>query len=64
MPSPGSFAMFAVVNAIVWPGFALAYWYRYQREEERLMNAVTQQSGEQGDSTGRQQEPSGTGGDS
>lgn len=39
MPSPSSFAIFAIVNAIVWPGFALAYWYKYQREEERLMDA-------------------------
>lgn len=42
MPSPSSFAVFAIVNAVVWPGFALAYWYYYQREEERLMDAVNE----------------------
>lgn len=40
LPSPSSFAVFALVNAIVWPGFALAYWFTYQREEERLLDAI------------------------
>lgn len=44
MPSPSSFALFALTNAIVWPGFALAYWHKYQREEERLLDAVDQRS--------------------
>lgn len=63
MPSPGSFAVFALVNAITWPGFALAYWYYYQREEEELLNAVTDQSTDETDSAGVKSE-SNPGGDS
>ena len=51
MPSPSSFALFALVNAITWPGFALAYWYYYQREEEKLLDAVTESSAGEADST-------------
>lgn len=49
MPSPSSFALFALVNAITWPGFALAYWYYYQREEEKLLDAVTERPADEAD---------------
>lgn len=69
MPSPSSFAIFAVVNAVVWPGFALAYWYNYQRKEEKLMDAVNdgptdESKGEEAkiDERDAQAKSSGTGG--
>lgn len=38
MVSPGSFLAFALINATVWPGLSLVYWYRYQRQEESFMD--------------------------
>lgn len=40
MVSPGSFLAFALVNAIVWPGLSVAYWYCYQRQEEGFMDEI------------------------
>jgi hypothetical protein len=64
MPSPSSFAVFAVVNAVTWPGFALAYWYFYQREEEKLLDAIGEETTETADSTEVERETPGIGGDS
>jgi len=42
--TPGGYLAFMVVNAVVWPGFALAYWYLVQREEESLMEAMAKEA--------------------
>lgn len=52
MLSPSSFAVFAIVNAVTWPGFALVYWFYYQRKEEELLDAAMDQSTNEMDSGG------------
>lgn len=39
--TPDTYLAFMIVNAVVWPGFSLAYWYLVQREEESLMEAMS-----------------------
>lgn len=41
MPSPSSFLAFTVINFIVWPGFALAYYYLFQRADEDRIEAMS-----------------------
>jgi hypothetical protein len=64
MPSPTSFAVFALVNAIVWPGFALAYWFTYQREEERLLDAIGRGETEEENASKAHKDAPSIGGDS
>lgn len=40
--TPQTWLAFMVVNAIVWPGFSLAWWYFVQREEESMMEAMAE----------------------
>lgn len=40
--TPETYLAFMVVNAIVWPGFSLAWWYLVQREEETMMEAMAE----------------------
>lgn len=40
MVAPGEFLAFIAVNFIVWPGFALLWYFLFQRSEEDEMDTM------------------------
>ena len=43
MVAPNEFLIYIVINLTVWPALSLAYWYLVQRQEEELIESMSQQ---------------------
>jgi hypothetical protein len=46
MVTPINYIEFAIANVIVWPGFALTWWYLFQREDEGVIESIRDRSSE------------------